>query len=201
LDLDCILDVGAHEGGFAEEMFDFGYNGKMISFEPIAVNYSVIQKKAENKNNWHTYHMALGNKKSQEFINVSENLVSSSLLDINNEHIVAAPESNYVRKEMISINSLDDILLSIEIGDNTMLKIDTQGFEMKVLEGAVESLKKVKAVKVELSSISLYEGGPLFYEVAQFLYENNFLLASLENGFYDPLNYRLLQFDGLFIKK
>jgi FkbM family methyltransferase len=193
--------VGAHEGGFAEEMFDLGYSGKMISFEPIYQNYIILEKKARDRKNWQTQHMALGNSIGQETINVSENLVSSSILNINHEHTIAAPESNFNRKETIIINKLDDILGVNFKGNNTMLKIDTQGFEMKVLEGATETLKKIKAVKVELSNIALYEGSPLFFEVAQFLYENNFLLASIENGFYNPENFRLLQFDGLFVRR
>jgi FkbM family methyltransferase len=201
LELDCIIDVGAHEGGFAEEMFNLGYMGKMISFEPIYENYKILEKKARDRKNWQTHHMALGSFNGEDIINVSENLVSSSILDINQEHTIAAPESYFKRKETIIINKLDDVLGVDFKGNKGMLKIDTQGFEMKVLEGATETLKKIKAVKVELSSIALYEGSPLFFEVAQFLYENNFLLASVENGFYNSENFRLLQFDGLFVRK
>lgn len=42
------------------------------------------------------------------------------------------------------------------------LKIDTQGYEEKVLNGAEELLSKVKVIQTELSLMPLYKGKILF---------------------------------------
>ena len=78
-------------------------------------------------------------------INVSENSVSSSILEISNEHIKNAPESKFINKQSIDQRKLEDILDEISINNqNLFLKIDTQGYEFQVLQGCQKILEKFK---------------------------------------------------------
>jgi SAM-dependent methyltransferase len=43
--INCILDVGANEGQFAEKHLKYGYNGRVISFEPIKAVFDKLEKK------------------------------------------------------------------------------------------------------------------------------------------------------------
>ena len=60
-----------------------------------------------------------------------------------------------------------------------ILKIDTQGHELKVLEGAKETLKKTKFVLIEMSNHNLYINGCKYFEVDDLLRKNNFTLADI----------------------
>src|ERR1700686_1867632 len=62
LDVDCVLDVGANRGQFAQELRGIGYNGQIISFEPIASEFSVLRRKFANDSKWRGYQIALGSK-------------------------------------------------------------------------------------------------------------------------------------------
>lgn len=202
LDFENIIDVGAHVGGFAEETFSAGFSGNMYSFEPVKNSFNDLKEKSLNKENWYVYNYAIGDKQELIEMKVSDNYVSSSILKINESHVKSAPDSVVIRTELVSVRTLKEVVKELGINlQNTLVKIDTQGFEMKVLLGLEEKLTEIKAIKLEMSLIELYEESPLFYEVSEFLYKNGFVLHSVENGFYDENSFELLQLDGLFINK
>ena len=84
---------------------------------------------------------------------------------------------------------------------NLFIKIDTQGYESQVLDGAFKTLKKTKGVLCELSLIPLYEGQDIWIDLILRLEKEGFELWSLERGFTDRRDGRTLQVDGVFLKK
>ena len=107
--IDLILDVGANMGQYAENLREIGYQGKIVSFEPLSQAYSILVKKTAKDKKWESHNFALGDKEEKAQINVSKNLFSSSLLDINAESTENAPNSSYHNKEEIIVKKLDDI--------------------------------------------------------------------------------------------
>ena len=92
----------------------------------------------------------------------------------------SAPESGYINKEEIEIKRLDSIFNSFSIGnDKVMLKIDTQGYEKSVIDGAAKILDKISLIQLEMSIIPLYEGEMLFMEMINYLDKKGFQLISL----------------------
>ena len=81
-----------------------------------------------------------------------------------------------------------------------MLKIDTQGYEKKVIDGATGLLPRITALQIELSVVELYEGAPSMTGMLQQLSETGFQLFNLTHGFKDPGSGRLLQLDGFFLR-
>lgn len=200
--IDKVLDVGANSGQYATQLFQIGYKGKIISFEPVKQVFSVLQKKASQKKNWTVFNYGFGNKTEECIINISKNTYSSSLLDIMPSHIKGAPESEYISKEKVQIKTIDTVYSElIKDKDVVLLKIDVQGFEKNVLDGAKKSLGKIKGIQLEMSIEELYKGEMLFVDMARFLKEHNFNLQSLENGFFDNESGKLLQVDGIFFKE
>lgn len=196
-----ILDVGANAGQYASQVFELGFKGTIISFEPIREVYNILEKKATKNKFWTTNNYALGSAKEEVEINVSQNTFSSSILDILPSHVDSAPASKFIKKEKISVEKLDDIFENLfEEKDNILLKIDVQGFEKQVLEGAIKSLGKIKGIQVEMSVEELYKGEMLFNEMVTYLNNIGFTLYSLENGFYNEETGKLLQVDGIFFK-
>jgi len=196
-----VLDVGANAGQYAQEIKSLGYKGEIISFEPISETYKKLKIKANRDIKWSTYNFALGNKNQEVSINISKNSYSSSIMNIKQNHIESAPESKYISKETISVKKLDSIYNTLTTNtDIVFLKIDVQGFEKNVLDGAADSLSKIKGIQLEMALTELYEGETLFEKMVIFLNEKGFRLYSLENGFYNPLTGQLLQVDGIFFK-
>lgn len=116
-------------------------------------------------------------------------------------HLNAAPNSAYCGSEDIKVKKLDTILGNYADSNSTIfLKIDTQGYEKNVLEGAKNSLDKIIGIQVEMSLVELYQGEMLYYETINYLRERGFKLCLIENEFYNPSNNELLQINGVFFK-
>jgi FkbM family methyltransferase len=197
-----IIDIGANVGNYSLELFKLGYKGQIVSFEPLNSAYKKLAYNSKSVQNWVVINCALGDFNGKYEINVSENSDSSSLLGMLPDHLKNAPNSKYISTEEIEVKKLDSIFEQITNKDeNVYLKIDTQGFEKAVLDGAINSLKKIKAIQIELSIIPLYENSSDHKVLINFLEQNGFKLISIENGFSNPTTGELLQYDGIFIKQ
>jgi hypothetical protein len=88
----------------------------------------------------------------------------------------------------------------IQPEERVFLKVDVQGYELFVLQGALQALRQVRVVELELSFAPLYQGAPVFDEMMKYMEEHGFALVSLNHVFSDPKSDRLLQVDGIFRK-
>jgi FkbM family methyltransferase len=198
--INLVLDVGANTGQFAEELQAFGYRGRIISFEPLASAHAQLRSKAKAHPNWTiAERTAVGAETGAVEIHVSGNSVSSSILAMLPSHSEAEPESIYVGTETVPVNRLDDLYAPSQT-DRVALKIDVQGYERQVLEGAPLLLGSCRAVIAEMSLVPLYERQVLAKDLWDLLAKQGFEPWSLEPGFRDPGSRRMLQVDGLFVR-
>jgi FkbM family methyltransferase len=198
--IDTVLDIGANSGQFASELRqDLGYSGRIISFEPLREAFKSLKAHASNDPRWETFNFAIGDVEEKREINIAGNSLSSSLLDILPSHLTAAPESKYVGKEAIEVRTLDSIFGQVcENAKHIYMKIDTQGFEGRVLKGAAMSLPRIDTIQIEMSLIPLYGTELLFDEMCVLMREKGYTLVAIENGFSAPNTAQLLQIDGIF---
>jgi FkbM family methyltransferase len=196
-----IFDVGANVGDYAMELRKLGFTGKLISFEPLSEPFKILQKNASNDSNWDTLNIALGDSDYESEINIAGNINSSSILEMLPTHLESAPQSAYRGREKIEVKKLDDLFNNYyKEGDNVLVKVDTQGYEMNILNGGEISLQNIKGIQIEMSIIQLYNGGILYKEMIDYIEKKGFKLYSIENGFSDPNTGELLQIDGIFFK-
>jgi FkbM family methyltransferase len=199
--IDLILDVGASTGEYALNMRRSGYQGKIISFEPINKSFQELKKRSNKDPLWSSYNYALGEKNGEKNINISINYDSSSLLKISDLHTQTEKRSKVFKKEEIEVNTLDTVFPKIYNEEkNIYLKMDTQGYEKQILDGASKTLSKFKGIQLELSLTELYEGSHNYKVITEYLENKGFNLYSLEPGFYDKFSGQLLQFDGIFFR-
>lgn len=198
--VDLVLDVGANKGQYVDALRnDVEYKGRIVSFEPVSAAYEVIRANAGSDRLWQTHHCALGDVAGPVEINIAGNSYSSSLLGMLPAHETSAPESRYIGKERIEVKRLDDIFDTlVEGARNIYLKVDTQGFERNVIDGARTKLPIIGTVQLELSLVPLYAGEMLFPEMLSFMRDAGYRLVALEPGFSDHASGELLQADGIF---
>jgi FkbM family methyltransferase len=199
-DVDTVLDIGANSGHFARELReDIGYAHRILSFEPLSKVFRILKENAKDDPAWEVFNYAIGDADEKREINVAGNSLSSSLLNILPTHLEAAPDSRYIGKEVVDIRTLDSIFGDLcKTAKNIYMKIDTQGFENKVLKGAENSLTRIDTVQVEMSLIPLYDGELLFDEMCNLMGKKGYTLVAIENGFSAPASGQLLQIDGIF---
>jgi FkbM family methyltransferase len=194
-----VLDIGANMGQYAQHMRSIGYTDKIISFEPLNKAFDILKELSELDNKWDVHKHALGNKDEESTINISENLWSSSILNILPAHTNSAPSAKYIDTQKIEVKKIDSIFNTLYTqGDNILMKMDTQGFEKYVLEGAQNSLGKVNLLELEMSLVPLYEDELLYCDMIKYLEEKGFQLFFIENEFTNPETGQLLQINGIF---
>jgi FkbM family methyltransferase len=198
--INLILDVGANTGQFAKHMrMDAGFSGRIVSFEPLTAAFELLKSSADKDPSWKVFHFALGDAEGQRLINIAQNSVSSSLLEMLPSHSNAAPGSNYVGNELAQIKTLDSLFDQICSKDeNIYLKIDTQGFEKKVISGARNSLAHIDTIELEMSLEPLYRDELLFHEMYNLLGEKNYKLVLIEPVYFDEDFGPILQINGVF---
>lgn len=201
--VNLLLDVGANTGQYAMSMIKLGYSGKIVSFEPLTDAYETLKKNQLKYSNWQVYERAaIGDYCGKTMINVSANSHSSSILPIKDTHIKAAPSAKYIDQLETTLYTLDSIFINFaKDSDKICLKLDTQGFEDKVLAGASESLQKIDLIQLELSLIPLYEGGKTIEWMLPYLNGLGFEPVFFLPGFIDRTTGLIQQLEALFIKK
>ncbi len=200
--VDTVLDVGANEGQYALSLRELGFSGRIISFEPLAVAHQRLRRSAVKDASWIIPpRMAIGNQEGQIRLNVASNGASSSILPMLEAHQQAAPDVEYVGSEVVPISRLDGVAEEF-LGQarNIFLKIDAQGFELPVLQGAGELICRIVGAQLELSLVPLYEGQALFSELIEWMRKAGFSIWGILPGLTDNSSGRLLQTDVVFFR-
>lgn len=201
-DINLVLDVGANTGQFAKSLRRAGYTKRLISFEPLSTAHRQLLQASRNDPQWEIApRAAIGDHEGEIEMHIAGNSVSSSVLDMLDSHAAAAPDSAYVGTERALLSRLDTIASNyLKPGTIPFLKIDTQGYEDRVLDGATALLLKARGLHMELSLVPLYEGQKLFDDLVQRLKALGFSIWAIWPGFCDPCSGRMLQVDVTFFR-
>jgi FkbM family methyltransferase len=201
--IDLVLDVGANSGQYAAGLRAHGYAGRIVSFEPLAAAHARLTAAARGDPRWSIApRMALGDADGTVDLHVAANSFSSSILDMLPEHERAAPGSGYVASETVPLKRLDDVADGFLAGARrVLLKIDTQGYEDRVLAGAAVLLGKLTAIQTELSLVPLYAGQPLFDDMRRKIEALGFELFAVFPGYVHEQTGQTLQLDGFFLRR
>jgi FkbM family methyltransferase len=191
-----VIDIGANAGQYGLSLRDQGYEGEILSYEPLPEPFERLRRVAAQHRPWKVENKAVSNEGGSLLMNVARNSVSSSLLKMESRHMDAAPDSAIVSTISVNTISLRDILKPL--AGPVMVKADTQGYEYPVLLSAGELLKSVALLELELSLVELYKGQRLFRELDAFLMSQGFSLVSMDDGFFDEQRGELLQLDAIY---
>jgi len=199
--INTLLDVGANEGQYALGLRAAGYDGTIISVEPLRAAYERLSRHAAADPRWQCVHAAASDHAGTIKINVARNSVSSSVLPMLATHTTADPLSVYVGQEEVRAVTVDSLIDEGVDAGKTMVKIDVQGFESDVLDGVRHHLDELAVVQLELSLVPLYDGQALMPQLVERMSQCGFELWLLEPGFSAPDSGRLLQCDGVFVRR
>ena len=158
-----VLDVGANEGGFAEELRASGFGGRIVSFEPASEPYALLGEKIARRGDllWERHQLALGDEDGTGGLHVYSQQQFNSLhtpspfgRSNHGELSETAPV------ESVELRRLDGLWEPLSLGSGVFLKVDTQGHDMKVLAGVGRRVSDVCAIQVELAVHAIYDDVP-----------------------------------------
>jgi FkbM family methyltransferase len=197
--VEVVYDVGANVGQFGIGLRQRGYEGKIISFEPVKSAFEALSAIAAADGNWIASKCAVGSESGEVWMNVSANTQFSSIRSLSDKASLIDPECGIVSREKIACHTLDELVSS---EGPSLIKIDTQGFEREVLKGATRSLSQAVGVFMELPIIDVYDGSWSFLDAIIAMGDLGFVQCQI-----DPVNHHhadrmaAVEFDCLFRRK
>ena len=177
-----LVDVGAR-GGLKSNWSRAQRHLQLLGFEPDEREFTrLVEARAQDSPNAF-FNTALHNRRGPLRLHVARDRGLSSIFEPNREFLDAFPEASRfdtVDVLQVEADSLDDQLRARAITDVDFVKVDTQGSELLVLQGASNALaSSVAGVEVEVEFSAIYKDQPLFADVDTFLRGLGFSLFDL----------------------
>jgi len=200
---DCLFDVGAHDGGFARMIRRLGYEGWIVSFEPLPHLAQKLREHAAGDEKWRIEECALGAKCGEmTFHQMAGDVFSSFLLPEFGQPDKYAASNAMVRSLPVRVATVDTVWRETrsKLGvRRLMLKMDTQGFDLEVFAGAGDSVKEICLLMSELACIPIYQGAPVLKQSLE-----TFAAAGFRPAFLTPISFdsglAAIEMDGVFVR-
>lgn len=198
--IEHVIDVGANRGQYARSLRRHGFAGNIISFEPLPQPHAELVQLAAKDALWQIApRMALGDQEDVIGFDMSaEDDMSSALAQTELLERIS-PTSKVLDRIEVPQRRLDDVVAPL--GVPMHLKIDVQGYESAVLDGAATTLAQLETLQLEMALVRLYEGERLWREMVDRLDASGFDLVLLIPGYFDKQMVRQLQVDGVFRRR
>lgn len=174
--IELVLDVGANDGQFGRRLRQRGYRGRIISYEPVAETFSRLQELTAGDSKWDARHVALGASTGTAQIHVNELSQLSSLARLTPIAERWERKAPVLKTEEVKVEALDETFPEFE-ALSVFLKIDTQGTERQVLEGARRALTRIQGVQLELPILCFYEGNWSLTEALDYMKSAGFAVS------------------------
>ena len=202
-DINLVLDVGANVGQYGQRLRRGGYEGRIVSFEPLNKAHAALAQAASDDPNWEVApRMALGDSDQPVMLNVSAESDMSSVLEFTPDMGRLLDSSAYVGSETASQARLEAVFAKfVESGERVALKIDTQGTEHRVLAGARGVLKRIPVIQTELAIVPVYQEEPGFVDMIQKLDDLGYTPTLFMPGYFNRRTARLIGMDGVFVRR
>ena len=172
---DFVLDIGANIGYYTILFSKLvGKNGKVFAFEPTKDYYNVLKSnlKANNITNCESFQIGFSDKDEQLKIFLGQH--SASIYEIGDQ--------KQIQSELINLMALNTFVLNNNIKKIDFIKIDVDGHEPRILEGAWESLEKFNPIiLLEISHLHYLEAGFNAWDFYKTLKDKNYLIYSEKN--------------------
>jgi FkbM family methyltransferase len=194
-----VLDIGANRGTYAVRLREAGYRGRIDSFEPVGSAFAELKAAGAGDPQWHVHQLALGTEATELDINVAAGTSCSSFFELSAAADGLVEGMHMVARERVPVRRMDEI--GLELDAPTMAKLDVQGFELQVLEGATAILERITVVEIELSLAQLYTGQPHALDLANWLRDHGFDLVGVDPGEVDPRSGYTYEIDGIFARR
>jgi len=195
-----LIDIGGNSGYWSEDFMQYYSQTRTYAFEPVNEMFEQYKARFSHNPDVNVFHTALGETVEQKRINVAKgygltsfNTYSESLADRN---------SNFEKQINVSVDRLDNFIVKIDFNDDrkTIIKVDVQGFETKVVIGGMEVFSYADAVIMECSFVNEFkEELPTFGDLVTLLRKVD--LHPIQFGIFDYSRARIAyERNVLFVK-
>ena len=172
-EIDTLIDIGVGADG-TPDLYERFNDKALVLIDPLE-EAEIFFNKHMSDHNALFFKTALGDKTDNVTINVEDEIGRSTILNVTDINF----ENDPVDRRVISIKKLDDVVDNLKLG-NIGIKIDTEGYELKIIRGANKTLKNTKFVIAEVRhNHESFDGVYKLHEFVREMQENGFLLSMI----------------------
>jgi FkbM family methyltransferase len=187
-----ILDIGAAKGYWSLETGRIFSKAEFFMIDPLVESEDSLRSICRNDSRFHYVLTAVGCETGREVMNITPDCDGSSLL----EYYGGGDAS---KQRSIQVTTIDQLLLEGRIKPPDLVKIDVQGFEMKVLQGGQRLFDSTGVFIIETNLFRFMPECPLAHEIIRFMAERDFFLFDLGGSLRRPYENDLAQLDLVFV--
>lgn len=171
-----IFDVGANTGQSINNFREIFKNCNINSFEPSPSTFEILKKNSSKIENVFIWNLGIGSSKSTLFLNENTGSDMSSFLELGH-----AGWGEIRNKTEVAVTTIDQFCQEHNIKLIDVLKIDTQGYELEVFKGAINSMleNRIGLLYFEVTFIDMYKGLPSFSTLYDFALNHGFELVAI----------------------
>lgn len=201
-----VIDAGAFDGTISLHMADLYPAAEIFAFEPAPQTFTLLQRAIQKQPRIKPFPFALSDQNGHAALNVNRAPGTNSILSVHQStemQAVLGTGGDTLAQVPIETRCLDDFLKQYPGFRPTLLKTDTQGFDLNVLRGARHTLQtSIRAVIAEIRFFSpAYNGDTSLLEtIDTYLSELGFELVCVPSISPNPQTHRAFEADGLWIR-
>lgn len=199
--IDYFIDVGANLGQTALGIRRWGYDGEIVSIDPVQECYDKLVSLSADDPKWEIMdRMAVGDEEGTVDMRVSKASDLSSIHAPTEAFSKAFPTVQSEHTERVPLRRIDQVFKDKLGGKTAFLKIDAQGVDFQVLKGADGVLDQLAGVMIEASLQPLYDGEASYFEILTFLHELGMQPHMLSERSFSRRIHTQLQIDAVFFR-
>ena len=182
LNIDKIVDVGAHKGEFLEKMLKIEKVNSFYAFEPQKDIFNDLNERFSKNNKITLLNYAVDKEITNKKLQINKFSMTSSLSEVNEKSLyfklknfLTRSKSNFVDEYEVQTNTIDNFFKNVNL-EKTLLKIDVEGYEMNVIKGSLMKLKEIPYVIIENQFGNHYQNSN-FKDIKDVLFKYNFIVS------------------------
>jgi FkbM family methyltransferase len=198
---DAVVDVGASRGETSRGWLKQFPGARVYAVEPYPAAFAELSKlEAAFPERFKAFNAACGEARGTVTFEVHpDHDTSSSVLATTSLCRETLPDTARSERIIVPLERLDDLLGSriLERERSVFLKLDVQGYEVPVLRGAPQLLKRTDVVLTEVTLPEFYQGQSTFTDIHQQMESSGFALLGIAEQSHDERG-RAVYFDALY---
>jgi len=144
---DTVIDAGANIGTFSVKAAHDFPSVKIYAIEPATETFGLLEKNTAPYQSVTCVHAGLGDREGKKELAKYHGQLGTARIE---GSVLAPHDERYgaIEKETVSLTTIDALVRKQNIPRVDFIKMDTEGYEEKILRGAAETIKKWKPVIV-----------------------------------------------------
>lgn len=199
---DLILDVGFNKGQFSALCSILYKNTAILAFDPLkySIYSNVVFMKSVLGPRFDFLNCALSDRNTIVKMKESISSDSSSLLAPSEYNLSRYPSASERGRSFHVVEARLSDLVDISLAKRSLLKLDVQGYEHKVIQGISDNqFKSIQWIYLELSDVEMYRGQKSRIDIHDLLLEKGYTLSVTANVYRDEHD-RIVYCDCLYTR-